>query len=189
MNAVLISIQPKWCEKIASGRKTMELRKSLPKLEIPFKVYIYCTKGNCSIKTPNNMVCHINGGGVVIGEFVCDYILRGCHMANADIAEAQSCVRREDIFQYSNGKEVYGWHISALVIYDEPKALREFTRYSEDDIRPCQQNPYYFCQHEYFDYGENCTACAIDFDGEACPYIKVQRPPQSWCYVQEACDD
>lgn len=41
--AVLISIQPKWVEKIANGEKTIEVRKSRPKLETPFKVYIYCT--------------------------------------------------------------------------------------------------------------------------------------------------
>ena len=44
MKSVLISIQPKWCELIASGKKTVEVRKTKPKLETPFKVYIYCTK-------------------------------------------------------------------------------------------------------------------------------------------------
>ena len=43
MKSVLISIQPKWCELIASGKKTVEVRKTRPKLETPFKVYIYCT--------------------------------------------------------------------------------------------------------------------------------------------------
>lgn len=46
MKSVLISIQPKWCELIASGKKTVEVRKTKPKLETPFKVYIYCTKDN-----------------------------------------------------------------------------------------------------------------------------------------------
>ena len=45
MKSVLISIQPKWCELIASGKKTVEVRKTKPKLETPFKVYIYCTQG------------------------------------------------------------------------------------------------------------------------------------------------
>lgn len=45
MKAVLISIQPKWCELIAMGKKTVEVRKTKPKLETPFKVYIYQTKG------------------------------------------------------------------------------------------------------------------------------------------------
>ncbi len=41
--AVLISINPKWCELIARGEKTVEIRKTKPKLNTPFKVYIYCT--------------------------------------------------------------------------------------------------------------------------------------------------
>lgn len=41
--SVLISIRPKWCELIASGEKTIEVRKTRPKLETPFKCYIYCT--------------------------------------------------------------------------------------------------------------------------------------------------
>ena len=41
--AVLISIRPKWCEKIANGEKTVEVRKTKPYLETPFKCYIYCT--------------------------------------------------------------------------------------------------------------------------------------------------
>ena len=43
MKAVLMSIQPKWCELIASGKKTIEIRRNIPKLDAPFKVYIYCT--------------------------------------------------------------------------------------------------------------------------------------------------
>ena len=42
--SVLISIQPKWCELIANGKKTIEVRKTKPKLETPFKCYIYCTR-------------------------------------------------------------------------------------------------------------------------------------------------
>lgn len=41
--SVLISIRPKWCEKIASGEKTIEVRKTRPKMNTPFKCYIYCT--------------------------------------------------------------------------------------------------------------------------------------------------
>ncbi len=35
--AVMISIRPKWCEKIVNGEKTIEVRKTRPKLETPFK--------------------------------------------------------------------------------------------------------------------------------------------------------
>lgn len=39
--AVLISIRPKWVNRIISGEKTVEIRKNRPNLETPFKVYIY----------------------------------------------------------------------------------------------------------------------------------------------------
>ena len=44
MKSILLSVQPKWLKKILSGEKTIEVRKSAPK-ELPFKVYVYCTKG------------------------------------------------------------------------------------------------------------------------------------------------
>lgn len=44
MVSILMSILPKWCELIASGKKTIEVRKTRPKIDTPFKCYIYCTK-------------------------------------------------------------------------------------------------------------------------------------------------
>jgi predicted transcriptional regulator len=173
--AVMISVRPKWCEKIIIGRKTMELRKSVPKLEVPFKCYIYCTSGHpyISVKGGNldrdtvrtNTVGRCNGK--VIGEFVCDYILQRCEMANADIAEQQSCVRREDIyFKYSEeGKHyIYGWHISNLKIYDTPKESSKFSRPFENCIdKVCDE-----------------FGCALCENGG-----HIKRAPQSWCYVEE----
>lgn len=87
LKSILMSIRPSWCELIANGMKTIEVRKTKPKLEPPFKVYIYCTKGKYLWKYKNkvfldgkynrvidnipNYLCN----GKVIGEFVCDYIL------------------------------------------------------------------------------------------------------------------
>lgn len=56
-NAVLISIRPEWCEKIARGEKTVEVRKTRPKLDTPFKCYIYCTKA--SVKYQTICGCHV----------------------------------------------------------------------------------------------------------------------------------
>lgn len=42
VKSVMLSIQPKWCELIANGKKTIEVRKTRPKLETPYKCYIYC---------------------------------------------------------------------------------------------------------------------------------------------------
>ncbi len=153
--AVLISINPEWCELIASGEKTIELRKTKPKLKPPFKCYIYMTKDKKQQY----------GSGKVIGEFVCDCILSHCEMANADIAEQQGFVHREKILSYSKGQEVYGWHISDLVIYDNPKALQQFNRYCN-----------------------NCSFPILPFQVppcDNCPSRELTHPPQSWCYVEE----
>ena len=176
-NAVMLSIQPKWCEKIASGRKTIELRKTKPKLETPFKVYIYCTKADTPIgicfQNTYDFTCgksyRFSKGGEVIGEFVCDGFLSHCEMANADIAEAQSLVRREKILEYAGEKEVFGWHISDLVIYDKPKELSEF--YKNGTL-------------------SNEAFCETVYDGmrSYADYLftrALRKPPQSWCYVEE----
>lgn len=43
MKKVLISIKPRWCEMIFNGKKTIEVRRTRPKLEPPFEVLVYCT--------------------------------------------------------------------------------------------------------------------------------------------------
>lgn len=171
MKEVLISIQPCWCEKIAARWKTMELRKSKPNIPVPFKCYIYQTKHKWVFKllrtlSMNALADTLGGGfGKVIGEFVCDHILGHCEMSNADLAEQQSYMRREDISEYSGGKEVYGWHISDLKIYDRPKELWDFHNSSVCWLKGCDI-PYL--------YDPPC---------EACGKSRLTRPPQSWCYV------
>lgn len=69
--AVMISIRPKWCEKIVNGEKTIEVRKTRPKLETPFKCYIYETQGRTDtpwVDKDGHMI--FAGRGQVIGEFV-----------------------------------------------------------------------------------------------------------------------
>lgn len=90
--AVLISIRPKWCEKIISGEKTIEVRKTRPKMDTPFKCYIYCTQSADMlwILKERERSLHpdkiadvfkaakcggvYRGNGKIIGEFVCDDI-------------------------------------------------------------------------------------------------------------------
>ena len=50
MKAIMISIQPQWVEKILNGEKTIEIRKIMPKCELPCKVYIYCTKSKPTLQ-------------------------------------------------------------------------------------------------------------------------------------------
>lgn len=76
MKAVLLSGKPKWCKLIASGIKTIEVRKTKPKIETPFKCYIYCTmdKHDRFICRGGDDMPFDVGNGTVIGEFVCDWI-------------------------------------------------------------------------------------------------------------------
>lgn len=53
--AVLISIRPEWCDLIVRGKKTIEVRKTRPKLETPFTAYIYCTKAPQQLITISRM--------------------------------------------------------------------------------------------------------------------------------------
>lgn len=82
MKAVMISIRPEWVHKILKEEKTIEVRKTAPKIATPFKCYIYCTKGG---KEPLSYADYCGydmtdfredflANGKVVAEFVCDYI-------------------------------------------------------------------------------------------------------------------
>lgn len=156
MKSVLISIRPEWCHVIASGKKTVEVRKTKPKLETPFKVYIYCTKDEPMYRSGEKFWCPNDdcGNGKVIGEFVCNKMLESFLNNNDGWFVEKGCLTQEEIKKYQGDKAIlYGWHISDLVIYNEPKKLSEF-----EGLRKTK-----------FGYEP----------------IKITRPPQSWCYVEE----
>ena len=73
MKSVLIAIRPQWAEKIAKGIKTIEVRKTAPQ-EVPFKCYIYETKGQYVKFTHGAHTKYGYGRGKVIGEFICDKV-------------------------------------------------------------------------------------------------------------------
>ena len=195
--AVLISIKPKWCELIASGKKTVEVRKTKPKEILPVKCYIYCTKPSFPhedflvFDAGTNKVKAFYGGGKVIGEFVCHNIMRfdvpfPAYLDQVDKAALDAaCLTYWEAHDYLGHRTGWAWHISDPVIYDTPKELSKFNKWFDDgdDIRPCQNGKK--CKHIIYDYSEDCEACAIDFDGTDCPFLKVNRPPQSWRYVEE----
>jgi predicted transcriptional regulator len=185
MKSVLISIKPKWCELIASGKKTVEVRKTKPKLETPFKVYIYCTYGEGLIEAndeflPNHLIDQkVSKGkiwanccnGKVIGEFVCDDIIVDERGENSDILRFYGNLTHEELWEYGRGKTLYGWHISDLVIYDKPRELSEF---------------YNYCNGLCFDSSIKYKCISFNPDNPyACDHLKpITRPPQSWCYVE-----
>lgn len=161
MKSILQSIKSQYCELIASGKKTIEVRKTRPKCELPVKVYIYCTKGGKPIYL-NDAENEALLNGKVIGEYVCDNIEpKYCANGIATYYENEqgTCLFDAELQMYADGvKPLYFWHISDLVIYDKPKELSEFR--------------YYYCKAKM----EN---------GYPMPTHEITRPPQSWCYVEE----
>ena len=177
MRAILMSIKPKWCEKIFNGEKTIEVRKIAPKLETPYKVYVYDTKKAFDITDIYDLSTDVvrkvaDGRGKVIGSFVCDRII--CCQAYYDdsgkkhltnlfgVDTSKICLSELEIFDYIIGKDKkdgigWLWHITDLKIYDKPKELSEFRK---------------VCLNG------KCSDCIY----EEC---KITRPPQSWCYVDE----
>lgn len=119
--------------------------------------------------------------GKVIGEFVCEKIDRiaHCGTCNSDIRlrivdekfytkelsneYLEKCkLSYFSIDSYSKGSDVYGWHISNLVIYDKPKELSEFRKFIS------------FLEGENIEELEECGL----------KNLRITRPPQSWCYVE-----
>lgn len=169
MKSILMSIQPKYCELIASGKKTIEVRKTVPKVQTPFKVYIYCTQGNGSLNDTlmSNDRCQVLNGKV-IGEFVCRGIM--CPSDSLKLMAKQSCLSEEELHKYSGGKTLYGLRISDLKIYDKPKELDEFYKYGKK--KACK-------------YGDRtCFRLQVTEFCRHCEY-QLKRPPQSWRYVEE----
>ena len=130
MKKVLISIHPKWCELIFSGEKTIEVRKTAPKLETPFKVYVYQTKHKGK-SIVSEALSTVYGGGKVIGSFVCDRIreiiplgLRGFKLGAEWLKEM--CLSKEQLDEYGGLKTLYSWHITEPKLFDKPKELGEF---------------------------------------------------------------
>lgn len=183
--AVMLSIRPQWVKKFASGEKTIEVRKTRPKLETPFKCYIYCTMDHPYISVScaeldkfnyrTNTVGRCNGK--VVGEFTCDAITRVniCGFwddsgKQLDNRLKETCLTTEEFCKYLGENVGYGWHISDLCIYDTPKELSEFQRATD----PCDS-----CHAEYT---WECTGCK-KLSGD------IKRPPQSWCYVWRSADN
>ena len=265
--AILISIRPEWVEKILNGEKTIEIRRNMPKCDLPIDVYIYCSKGDVNLIKENItynipvdfdrvrnyyqqdkvQLFHLDTiekndefhdkymresfeERNVIGEhwgkeeilrsletYIRDYnstILNGKVVAKFTLNKVEwvACEdlgyrkifftqTREDfsyvaemtddqLSAYFLNKELkqgnvvgYAWHIENLQIFDKPMELNQFEKYYDepDDLKPCCNGKH--CIHKIYDWCENQICCEIDYDGTDCPYLKVNKAPQSWKYV------
>ena len=164
MKSILISIKPKWVAKILGRDKTIEIRKTAPKCELPIDVYIYCTKGAyigyLSKKYVGKVVAKFTLRKVEEIKF---HILTKTNTYGIQRIEATftsqtlsyreltklSCLAGDYLMEYLNDTDGYAWHVSDLQLLDNLMKPSGF-----DNLM------------ELSDFG-------------------LKRAPQSWCYVEK----
>lgn len=196
--AVLISIKPKWCAKIASGEKTIEVRKKRPSLEAPFKVYIYCTHGPDMLwilnpedrklfpEKPTDVFTAKDAGGLypgngkVIEEFVCDRIYEletkakgGSYYVKGENQPTINDVARQSCLDL---KDMHAYLHSQK---GYGWHISDFKLY--DKPLPLNTFKKWFRECAYSDLGLAIPECEKCTDAGCF----VQKPPQSWFFVEE----
>ena len=102
--AILLSIHPKWAQKIYSGEKKVEWRKNIPNADYIDKVFLYETAPVCR----------------VTGYFEYDHYYSlvfktGVPDPTAKVLIERSCVPLEELKKYAGQKdELLGWNVIPL---------------------------------------------------------------------------
>lgn len=195
MKKVLISIHPKWCEKIFNGSKSIEIRKSRPSIPTPFKVYVYQTKHKGK-SIVSDVLNSVYAGGKVIGSFVCDRVeeYEGEFWDDDTYERIQEPWEPSDFAEYGeyeydtigeNG-EFYGKGIE--LSKQSCLSWNELRKYVGQGLKDFYG--WYITAPKLFDkpkeLGEFRKVC-LNGKCSDCIYeeCKITRPPQSWCYVEE----
>lgn len=185
---ILLPVHPQWCEKIFNGEKTIEVRKTAPKIDTPFEVLVYQTKHKGGKAIVNEVLNSVYGGGKVIGSFVCDWITSYlsfmpydsddelCYSISQDELAA-TCLEPYVLSEYGKRKTLYGWHITEPKLFDRPMELSEFgticKKHGDDRCNDCL----YLRVCAYDDCID--TWCGV---GNIKP---LTRAPRSWIYAEE----
>ena len=198
MKKVLISIHPKWCELIFSGEKTIEVRKTAPKLETPFKVYVYCTKERMTRVPSMYAYLHKNEPGACaeygtietwgeIGDVIVNPHLASKHVSfgmHGKVIGSFVCdkVYAESI--YFDKKHDVSW--SFVFVDSACLTIDELNAYGDEKML----YGWHITEPKLFDkpreLGEFRKVC-LNGKCSDCIYeeCKITRPPQSWQYVAE----
>lgn len=193
MKSIIQSIKPEHVFNMRFGGKRfplkrIEVRKTAPE-ETPFKAYIYETKQkekSFVSKTIDGVQTEVilrrGGCGKVVGEYICRKveIVRADNVIQAHYNNRpETRLTDEQLWAYANGKPLKFLYMEDVVFYDKPKELGE----NGDFTFPCLRGG------EDCDSHRKCVGCkyARLWVGTKEIYCDrwVNRPPQSWCYVEE----
>ena len=146
MKHILLSIRPQWVKKILNGDKTIEVRKTAPKCELPCEVYIYCTKDQklglhwakewACVENTNKTLKECSYNGLVVAKFTLNKVGNFNKKSFGTYEEPftrnqtelleKSCLTEKELDDYLKGNKGYAWHIDHLVPFDRPKELKDF---------------------------------------------------------------
>lgn len=210
MKAVMKSVSPRICEKVANGDCTILVSKTAPKCEEPFKCYIYCTSAKPYLYREANPPFELfldselyKGKGYddrlfsskVIGEFICDkvdkiiplqhtyYNYIGLPIANV----TEYGIWNDDLAQMCLKKKEIDNYGKGKMLYgwhiSDLKIYDKPKELNEFKTPPCEKS------------GEACGNCKwlvkINTPNvyECECYVEdgrpITRPPQSYMYVEE----
>lgn len=204
MRAIMKSVSPRICEKVANGDCTILVSKTVPKFDLPFKGYICCTnakpylyrEANPSFKLFLDSDLYEGNGyddrlfsGKVIGEFVCDKIIE---------------------WQYDKGHQYYVEYPDDCTSYfPYLKCHSEATGLKCSEIEKLGKGKPLYGLHisdlkiydkpkELSEFERPCTYKGICYSCERfrpngiplpAPYgfceTKITHVPSNWCYVEE----
>ena len=212
--AVLISIKPEWVEKILNSEKTIEIRKTMPKCELPCKVYIYCTKSKTTALNNHNGNIFLSPAkwqdysevnGKVVAEFTLNKVDKigladafrnyGLWLMNDEtvLEDSQieqflrdSCLTYEQLTDYIGCGDVENWTFENGYAWqiDDLKIYNQPKELSEFNKYFGHKD--YPCDKCEHSY-TNREECCIECelgDYKDCVYAKLTIAPQSWCYVE-----
>ena len=191
--AILISIRPEWCRKIMDGQKTIEVRKTRPKMNPPFKCYIYCTQSADMlwILKERERSLHpdkiadvfkaakcggaYRGNGKIIGEFVCDDIFERIVRVGASCEPPKYCI--------------CDWNMDCTpldtLLVDACLTKDELEKYLDGGVGygwHISNLKIYDTPRELREFYAVPNEVEVALKAKPKP---ITRPPQSWRYVEE----
>lgn len=209
MKSILLSIKPKYVALIASGKKTIEVRKSAPK-EVPFKAYIYATKvtkwfhsgiivtsdellwlSNGKIKMCDGFVFWANGedyqcvNGKVIGEFICDKVYNlvnafgGIMFADENLNQLEPQLFRDMSCLTDEQTADYLGNKDGYGWHISDLKIYDKPKELNEFYRPCSYSGICYSCNRFRPNGTPNDKPNDFCDGE------ITRPPQSYMFVEE----
>ena len=204
MRAIIKSVSPRICEKVANGDCTILVSKTAPKFDLPFKGYICCTNAKPYLYREANPPFKLfldsdlyegNGyddrlfSGKVIGDFICDEIIE---------------------WQYDRGHQYYvDYPDDCTSYFPYLKCHSEATGLKCSEIEKLGKGKPLYGLHisdlkiydkpkELSEFERPCTYKGICYSCERfrpngiplpAPYgfceTKITHVPSNWCYVEE----